>query len=80
AANLPTQPKTPGSATAATNTITGKGGLNPSDFASNPLIAGTPAPPYTNAVYTGTVVNNDNTTPTQITGATQLVGTAGSSS
>src|ERR1700749_3366625 len=47
-ANLPPQPKTPGSTTAAANTLTGVGGLNPSDFASNPLIAGTPAPPYTN--------------------------------
>jgi len=80
AANLPTQPKTPGSTTSASNTITGVGGLNPSDFASNPSIAGTPAPPYTNAIYTGTVVNNDNTTATQITAATQLVGTAGSTS
>jgi len=80
AANLPTQPKTPGSTTSAANTITGVGGLNPSDFASNPSIAGTPAPPYTNAIYTGTVVNNDNTTATQITAATQLVGTAGSTS
>jgi flagellar hook protein FlgE len=80
AANLPTQPKTPASTTSAANTLAGVGGLNPSDFASNPLIAGTPAPPYTNATYTGTVVDNDNTTPTQITGATQLVGTAGSTS
>jgi flagellar hook protein FlgE len=80
AANLPTQPKTPGSTTAAGNTLTGVGGLNPSDFASSPLIAGTPAPPYINAIYTGTVVDNDNTSPTQITAATQLVGTAGSTS
>src|SRR5215813_1504016 len=42
AANLPTQPKTPSSTTAAANTLTGVGGLNPSDFASNPSIAGTP--------------------------------------
>src|SRR5215470_17273798 len=70
AANLPTQPKTPGSTTSTAGTITAEGGLNPSDFASNPSIAGTPAPPYTNAVYTGTVVDNDNTTaPTQITAA-----------
>jgi flagellar hook protein FlgE len=80
AANLPTQPKTPASSTSAAGTLTAAGGLNPSDFASNPLIAGTPAPPFTNATATGTVVNNDNTTPTQITAATQLVGTAGSSS
>src|ERR1700761_7132659 len=73
AANLPTQPKTPGSTTAASNTLTGVGGLNPSDFASNPLIAGSPAPTYTNATYTGTVVDNDNSTPTQITAASQLV-------
>src|SRR6516164_5463 len=61
AANLPTQPKTPSSTTSANNTITGAGGLNPSDFSANPLPVGTPAPPYVNATYTGTVVDNDNT-------------------
>src|ERR1700761_2425449 len=73
AANLPTQPKTPASTTSAAATLAGVGGLNPSDFASNPLIAGSPAPTYTNATYTGTVVDNDNSTPTQITAASQLV-------
>jgi len=81
AANLPTEPKTPASSTAAAGTITAAGGLNPSDFASNPLPLGTPAPPFTNNTATGTPVNNDNTTtPAQITAATQLVGTAGTSS
>src|SRR6266700_3140160 len=34
AANLPTQPKTPASASAATGTLLAAGGLNPADFAS----------------------------------------------
>src|SRR6266481_2420008 len=35
-ANLPTQPKTPASSSAATGTLVAAGGLNPADFASNP--------------------------------------------
>src|SRR6201991_321777 len=47
AANLPTQPKTQASTSAAPKTITAAGGLNPNDFSqlSNPLVLGTPAPP-----------------------------------
>jgi flagellar hook protein FlgE len=80
AANLPTQPKTVASSAAASGTITALGGLNPNDFASNPLILGSPAPPV-NATVTGSAVTND-TTPTgaAITAATQLVGTASSAS
>jgi flagellar hook protein FlgE len=80
AANLPTQPKTVASSSATSGTITALGGLNPNDFASNPLILGSPAPPI-NATVTGSAVTND-TTPTgaAITAATQLVGTASSSS
>ena len=80
AANLPTQPKTVASSSAASGTITALGGLNPNDFASNPLILGSPAPPV-NATVTGSAVTND-TTPTgaAITAATQLVGTASSAS
>jgi flagellar hook protein FlgE len=79
AANLPTEPKTVASSSAASGTITADGGLNPSDFASNPLILGSPAPPV-NASVTGTAVTNDATIGVAITAATQLVGTAGSSS
>src|SRR6201993_593191 len=40
AANLPTQPSTQESSTATSGTITAAGGLNPADFASNPLPSG----------------------------------------
>src|SRR5882672_711280 len=40
AANLPTTPETQAATTAATGTITSVGGLNPADFASNPLAMG----------------------------------------
>jgi flagellar hook protein FlgE len=46
AANLPSQPNTVASSTAVSGTLLAAGGLNPSDFASNPLIVGTPPPPY----------------------------------
>src|SRR5271163_2968477 len=52
AANLPTEPKTVASSAAAAGTITADGGLNPSDFAANPLILNSPAPPI-NATVTG---------------------------
>ncbi len=79
AANLPATPQTQASATALPNTITAAGGLNPSDFAQNPLPVGSPAPPV-NASITGTVVNNQATTPTPITANTVLSGTAPSDS
>ncbi|RXH30117.1 flagellar hook-basal body protein [Bradyrhizobium nanningense] len=53
AANLPSVPNTAASSTAATGTLLAAGGLNPSDFAANPLIIGTPPPPYTNATISG---------------------------
>ena len=80
AANLPTTPKTPASASAAAGTITGDGGINAADFASNPLALGTFSP-FTNTIAPETAVKNDNTTGGQfITAATQLVGTAGPTS
>jgi flagellar hook protein FlgE len=79
AANLPTQPKTPGSSTAAAGTLTALGGINPSDFASNPLPIGSPAPPV-DASITGAVVNNQQATAAPITSATLLSGAAGSDS
>lgn len=53
AANLPSVPNTAASSTAATGTLLAAGGLNPSDFAANPMIIGTPPPPYTNATISG---------------------------
>ncbi len=80
AANLPTQPKTPASSSASSGTITADGGINPSDFASNPLPIGSPAPPV-DASAAGSVVHNQ-VTPTAglITSATALSGTTGSDS
>jgi len=80
AANLPTQPKTPASSTAANGTITADGGINPADFASNPLPIGTPAAPFTDNTITGSAAINQAATPAPITAATKLSGTAPSDS
>jgi flagellar hook protein FlgE len=80
AANLPTQPKTPASTSAATGTLVADGGLSPADFASNPLPVGTPAAPFTDNTITGSSAFNQNTTPAPITAATALSGTAPSNS
>ncbi|MHC2274088.1 flagellar hook protein FlgE [Bradyrhizobium diazoefficiens] len=53
AANLPTQPNTAASSTAASKTLLAAGGLNPSDFQANPLPVGTPPAPYTSATVSG---------------------------
>ncbi|PIT01689.1 flagellar hook-basal body protein [Bradyrhizobium nitroreducens] len=53
AANLPTQPNTAASSTASPGTLLAAGGLNPSDFAANPLPVGTPPAPYTNNTASG---------------------------
>lgn len=53
AANLPSQPNTAASSTASSGTLLAAGGLNPSDFAANPLPVGTPPAPYTNATVSG---------------------------
>jgi flagellar hook protein FlgE len=79
AANLPTQPQTQASSTALAGSITAVGGLNPSDFASNPLPIGTPAP-LVNASVTGAVVDNQLATAVPITSATALSGAAGTDS
>jgi flagellar hook protein FlgE len=79
AANLPTTPATSAASTASANTITSVGGLNPSDFATNPLIIGSPAPPV-NANTTGSVVNNQLATPAPITANTLLSGATGTDS
>ena len=79
-ANLPTTPSTLASSTAGTGTIESVGGLNPSNFAANPLPVGTPAAPYTDASISGSSVSNQASTPAPITAATLLSGTAPSDS
>src|SRR5882672_996441 len=80
AANLPTQPKTPASSSAAIGTLVAAGGLSPADFASNPLPVGTPAAPYTDNTITGSSAFNQATTPAPISATTALSGTAPSNS
>jgi len=77
AANLPTTPATTASTTAAPGSITAVGGLNAGDFATNPLILGSPAPPVSE-ILTGTAVISNAGTP--ITANTALSGTAPSDS
>jgi flagellar hook protein FlgE len=80
AANLPTQPQTQASSAGLAGTITADGGLNPSDFASNPLPVGTAAP-LVSTTLTGTAVNNQMGPPgVPITASTALSGTAPSDS
>jgi flagellar hook protein FlgE len=58
------------------------GGLNPTDFSTghNPVVIGTPPPPYTDATTTGSAVNNKAAVQAPITGATTLSGAAGTDS
>ena len=79
AANLPTTPATAASSGAPAGSITAAGGINPADFATNPLPLGTPAPPV-DASITGTAVNDQEATPQPITANTTLSGTAPSNS
>jgi flagellar hook protein FlgE len=58
AANLPTEPKTVASASANSGTLVADGGLNPGDFASNPLIIGSAAPPVDTSVTAAAPVDN----------------------
>src|ERR1700684_4043839 len=73
AANLPTTPSTTADATGAAGSIQAAGGLSPFDFANNPLVPGTVT--FSNATAPGTLADNQQSAP--ITGATTLVGTAG---
>jgi flagellar hook protein FlgE len=77
AANLPTQPKTANSTSAAAGTITAAGGLNPADFASNPLPVGTTS--YLDATVSGSTPV-DNKLGAAITSATLLSGGGGTDS
>ncbi|UTD28453.1 flagellar hook-basal body complex protein [Bradyrhizobium sp. WD16] len=80
AANLPTKPATVASTTATAGGLKAYGGLDPSDFSAgfNPLVIGTPAPPFTDATTSGSTVNNKQAT--QISGATLLSGAASTDS
>ena len=80
AANLPTTPATTASTTASAGTLTAAGGLNPSDFAQNPLVLGTPPTPFGDNTVTGSAALNQAATPAPITTATALSGTAPSDS
>jgi flagellar hook protein FlgE len=79
AANLPTTPATTASTTAPPKSITAAGGLNAADFATNPLIIGSPPPPVSTTI-TGTAVDNQLATPAPITANTLLSGAAGTDS
>lgn len=77
AANLPTQPATPASSASGAGSITAAGGLNPADFATNPMISGQIF--YTDGTAVGaTPVNNKLGNP--ITANTLLSGGAATDS
>jgi flagellar hook protein FlgE len=78
AANLPTQPNTPASSGATAGTLTAAGGLNPADFASDPLPTAQPA--YADGTTVGAAVNNKLTVPAPITTNTLLSGGANTDS
>lgn len=80
AANLPTTPTTPASATAVAGSLLAAGGLNPSDFSQNPLIVGTPAIPYGDATTTGGAALNKASPAVPITASTALSGASPSNS
>jgi flagellar hook protein FlgE len=78
AANLPTDPSTPASFASGAGSITAAGGLNPADFATDPLP--TAQPFFTDGTAVGAAVNNKLTVPAPITAATLLSGGANSDS
>ncbi|MCK1681108.1 flagellar hook-basal body complex protein [Bradyrhizobium sp. 147] len=80
AGNLPTQPNTVASTTAATGTLLAAGGLNPSDFAANPLPVGTPPAPYANAKVSGAAATGNVRSPYSSTTGTGTVALQNNSS
>jgi flagellar hook protein FlgE len=80
AANLPSTPTTAISASSPSGTISALGGLNPYDFAVNPLPTTTPAVPFGDNTVTGTAALNQAATPAAITAATTLSGASPSDS
>jgi flagellar hook protein FlgE len=75
-ANLASYPLT----TKHDTTIPGSELLRPADFGTNPQVAGTQPPPFSDNTKTGTAVNSKLTTTTAITGATLLKGGANTDS
>jgi flagellar hook protein FlgE len=82
AANLPTTPSTAAASGAATGTLVAAGGLNVTDFTTghNPVVAGTPAPAYTNSSSVGGAVDNKAAVPGPIATSTLLSGGASTNS
>jgi flagellar hook protein FlgE len=82
AANLPTTPNTLSSSSSSQGSLTAAGGLNPGDFTTgfNPLVIGTPPPPFSDATTTGAAVNNQTSPAVPISASTTLSGTAPSNS
>src|SRR5665647_286143 len=82
AANLPTTPTTTAGSGASSGTLVSMGGLNPADFTAghNPVVIGTPAPPYTDAFTTGSAVSNKAAVAAPITASTLLSGATPSNS
>ncbi|BAL75607.1 flagellar hook-basal body complex protein [Bradyrhizobium cosmicum] len=80
AANLPTQPNTVASGTAASKTLLAAGGLNPSDFKANPLPVGTPPAPYANATVAGAAATGNIRSPYSSTTGTGTVALQNNSS
>ena len=76
AANLPTTPNTLAGSSSSQGSLTRLGGLNPNDFTTNhnPLVIGTPPPPFSDATTTGAPVNS--LASSAITTSTALSGTA----
>ncbi len=75
-ANLSSYPLT----TKHDNSMPGSELLNPGDFATNPLIVGTPATPYADASRNGATVNNQNSPVAPVSATTALSGTNPSNS
>lgn len=80
AANLPSVPNTVASTTAASKTLLAAGGLNPSDFAANPLIVGTPPPPFVSVGVPGAAATGNLRSAYTATTATGTVALMDSSS
>ncbi|MGY3563587.1 flagellar hook protein FlgE [Bradyrhizobium sp. USDA 4463] len=59
AANLPSVPNTVASQTAVSGSLLAAGGLNPSDFGANPLIFGTPQPPFVSVGVPGSAATGN---------------------
>lgn len=80
AANLPSQPNTVASSTAVSGTLLAAGGLNPSDFQANPLVVGTPPPPFVSVGVSGTAATGNLRSAYTATTATGSVALTDSSS